>query len=98
MKSGPLLMLASELKEFFDNFDFTLSNYLSGKGKLHTFDGKAFYLSVMLVHGLVLNSCIYVCIFSVLFGGICSGGRMLSYHAAHKARYTGASVSQNSNQ
>lgn len=44
VKSGPLLVLASELQESFDNCDFTLSSYLSVKGKLHSFDGKAFYL------------------------------------------------------
>lgn len=78
MKSDPLLVLASELQEFFDNFDYTLSSYLSVKEKLHSSDGKAFYLGMILAHLLVLNSYIYVCIFSVPFVGICSGGRTLS--------------------
>lgn len=75
MKSAPLLMLASELQESCVNFDFTLPSYCSVKGKSHSFDGKAFYLSVVLVPGFVLNNCIYVCVFSIPFGRICSGNR-----------------------
>jgi len=60
VKSGPLLVLTSELQESFDNFDFTLSSYLSVKEKLHSFDGKAFYLSVILMHGLVFHLCVYI--------------------------------------
>lgn len=79
-------MLTPELQESFDDVDFALSSYLSVKGKLHIFDGKLFYLSVVLVRGLVSNSCIYVDMFSVPFGGICSGRRSLSCYAAHKDR------------
>lgn len=98
VKSSPLLVLTSELQESFDDVDFTLSSYLSVKGKLHIFDGRSFYLSVVLVRGLVSNSCIYVGMFSVPFGGICSSHRSLSCYAAHKHRGLGASISQNSNQ
>lgn len=80
VKPAPLLMLASELQESFDYFDYTLSNYLSMKDKLHYPDGKAFSLGVILVHSLLLNICNYMCIFSVPFGGICSGSRMVSQH------------------